>query len=328
MPSGAYKCFTMGYFAWNLKSIMMRDMKLNYKLVTLDVKKGQILAVDPDDGSARFLINGGINSPDGVVYSPAERKIYWTNMWKNFHKKDGSIEYSRLDGSECGFAVKPGDTFTPKQLAMDARTGFLYWCDREGMKIERISIRSHHAKNNPVEVLLDTENMFSGEPEENRHCVGIALDIDNNRIFWTMKGPPKGNTGRILCAPFNFLDEAPVIHPADIHVIYDGLPEPIDLEIDDRNNFLYWSDRGAEPDGNTLNRFSLPGLDGREIVARGFREAIGFTIDAERAIAFVADLSGSIYKIDLATQQKKILFTTDEGALTGLIRIPDKEWMF
>ena len=37
-------------------------------------------------------------------------------------------------------------------------------------------------------------------------------------------------------------------------MLFDGLPEPIDLELDLENRVLYWTDRGDPPRGNTVNR--------------------------------------------------------------------------
>jgi len=35
-------------------------------------------------------------------------------------------------------------------------------------------------------------------------------------------------------------------------LLYDGLPEPIDLDIDPGARMLYWTDRGDPPLGNTV----------------------------------------------------------------------------
>ena len=68
----------------------------------------------------------------------------------------------------------------------------------------------------------------------------------------------------------------------DITVVADHLPEPIDLELDDEAQILYWTDRGELPLGNTLNKKTLHGEPplaeqklGRQILAQGFGEAIG-----------------------------------------------------
>ena len=37
-------------------------------------------------------------------------------------------------------------------------------------------------------------------------------------------------------------------------ILYDGLPEPIDLELDRKNRLIYWADHGDPPGGNAVNR--------------------------------------------------------------------------
>ena len=41
---------------------------------------------------------------------------------------------------------------------------------------------------------------------------------------------------------------------SDIELLYEDLPEPIDLELDSRHRMIYWTDRGDPPRGNTVNR--------------------------------------------------------------------------
>lgn len=294
----------------------MNINKLNYQLVALEAVKGQVIAINPNDSSSKILIGDEVGTPDGVVYNPNDQRLYWTNMGADYDAQDGYIQYCDLNGQNKGTLVKIGDTHTPKQLQLDHRTNYLYWCDREGMKIERCSIQTGQ-----VETLLETKDMFANENIKNRYCVGIALDIRNNRLFWTMKGPSKGGTGRLLCAPFDYMDKQAVLDPENIHILYDHLPEPIDLEIDYKNDFLYWSDRGAEPDGNSLNRLKLSSLNQKEVVVHGFDETIGFTVDADQQIAFVVDLTGHLYQADLKTGQKKVVFKSENGGFTGLIRV-------
>lgn len=76
-----------------------------------------------------------------------------------------------------------------------------------------------------------------------------------------------------------------------------SLPEPIDLEMDDVNGILYWTDRGELPLGNTLNKKHLVGEVpaaeqklGRQIIAQGFGEAIGVRLDTKNDVLWVADM--------------------------------------
>lgn len=295
---------------------MGEDMKrFNYKLVALDAFTGRIFFIDPNDYSIEDFIARDEETPDGVVYDSASQRLYWTNMGRDYDVKDGHIRYGSLNGEESGYTVSVGNTHTPKQLAMDADSRYLYWCDREGMRIERCQIAT-----GKVEVLLDSSKLFPSEVRESRYCIGIALDQKNNRIFWTMKGPSKGGQGRLLSAPFDYRAANAAINLEEINVVFDQLPEPIDLAIDYAGDFLYWSDRGAEPEGNSLNRVSLTALLNKEVVITGFKETIGFVIDAENHSAFVADLTGHIYLVDLISRDKKVILHHPDSGFTGLAR--------
>jgi hypothetical protein len=96
-----------------------------------------------------------------------------------------------------------------------------------------------------------------------------------------------------------------------------GLPEPIDLEMDDEAGVLYWTDRGELPLGNTLNRKHLVGEApvaekalGRQILAQGFGEAIGLRLDKLNGVVWVADmvryLVYHIWRLNLKTNQSAV----------------------
>ena len=77
------------------------------------------------------------------------------------------------------------------------------------------------------------------------------------------KGKPKGNEGRIFRAPLSVGSGIDPAHRTDIEVLFEGLPEPIDLEWDGATDTLFWTDRGKPPKGNTLNRARI--RDGKPI---------------------------------------------------------------
>ena len=55
-------------------------------------------------------------------------------------KNDGSIERVDLDGKNRVTIIGEGKTFTPKQLHLEKKSGKLYWCDREGMRVMRANL--------------------------------------------------------------------------------------------------------------------------------------------------------------------------------------------
>ena len=99
----------------------------------------------------------------------------------------------------------------------------------------------------------------------------------------------------------------------------DGLPEPIDLELDLENRVLYWTDRGDPPRGNTVNRASIdaePTPD-PQIVLTHLMEGIGIALDVPGDRMFVTDFAGSIYSANLdGSDERNLLFA--QGNLTGI----------
>jgi hypothetical protein len=129
---------------------------------------------------------------------------------------------------------------------------------------------------------------------------------------------------------------------SDIEVLFEGLPEPIDLEIVPQTQMLYWTDRGEYPMGSTLNTaFVGPEMQGtgrgtelrigeartgsvkeyheykKNLLARHFHEAIGLKIDAVAGHIYITDLGGSVYRFDMEGEDKKVILETD-GAYTGI----------
>jgi hypothetical protein len=178
------------------------------------------------------------------------------------------------------------------------------------MKVMRACVDALPAQ---PEVLIDTGDAARGDGEDKRNwCVGIAVDVARGELYWSQKGLSKGFEGRIFRAR---IDNA----EATKQLLFDRLPEPIDLEIDEERRVLYWTDRGDPPRGNSLNRASVGGdkMGAVEILATRLHEAIGLAVDRESKKAYVSDLAGGVYEVDLELRKKKVLFP-ELGDLTGI----------
>jgi hypothetical protein len=156
--------------------------------------------------------------------------------------------------------------------------------------------------------------------DQTRWCVGVAVDPQAGLIYWTQKGSDNAGVGRILRAGIEVPAGQTAANRTDVEVWLDGLPEPIDLEIDHRRRLLYWTDRGDPPRGNTVNRAPLdapPGTARYETVLTHLMEAIGLALDAPGERMFVTDLGGSVYVAGLdGAKGHPILFA--QGNLSGV----------
>jgi hypothetical protein len=285
------------------------------RLFYLEANSGQIHSANAD-GSDRKVIVSGARVPDGVVVDLEAGHIYWTNMGIP-SKNDGSIERVDLDGKNRVTIIGEGKTFTPKQLHLERKSGQLYWCDREGMRVMRANLDGSE-----IETLVETSK---GDPrpgaDETKVCVGITVDPDRGQFYWTQKGPANAGKGRIFRANIDIpKGEAPA-NRTDIEVLFDGLPEPIDLELDLKNRFLYWTDRGDAPRGNTVNRASIDADFSKrptpDILFTHLEEGIGIALDFKGNRMFLTDLAGSIYTAKLDGSEKKPVLVA-QGNLTGI----------
>jgi hypothetical protein len=286
------------------------------RLFFLDLGAGRVLSANPDGSDLKTIINEGRRLPDGLVVDVAAGHIYWTNMG-NPKQNDGSILRSDLDGKNMITIVPPGATFTPKQLQLERKNGKLYWSDREGMRVMRANLDG-----SKVETLVDTSQGDARPgPDARKWCVGIAVDAKGGKIYWTQKGDSNAGQGRILRAS---IEAPPGQLPAnrkDIELLYENLPEPIDLDLDPANRTLYWTDRGDPPRGNTVNRADMdPKPENRnepEILFTHLMEGIGLALDLKGGRMFMTDFGGSVYCANLDGSNQKTLLVA-EGNLTGI----------
>jgi 3-hydroxyacyl-CoA dehydrogenase len=282
----------------------------------LDVSGGRMASVNPDGSDLQVLIEGLKRLPDGLEVDVEAGHIYWTNMG-NPTKNDGYIERADLDGSNRRTIVPEGATFTPKQLKLDKKGGKVYWCDREGMRIMRANLDGSQ-----IETLVDTSE---GEERPGRDatkwCVGITVDHERKQFYWTQKGSDNAGEGRIFRANFELPQGEAAATRTDIEMLFDRLPEPIDLDLDAVNRILYWTDRGDAPLGNTVSRAHLDTTSGNghapEILVSGLMEGIGLSLDLEGGRMFFSDLGGSVYSAKLDGSDKRAL-TFAQGNLTGV----------
>lgn len=291
------------------------------RLFVLDLSGGRVFSVSPDGSDRKVLVND-CPLPDGLVVDVDGGHIYWTNMGVP-SRNDGSIERADLDGQNRQTIIPEGATFTPKQLHLDKPNGKLYWSDREGMRVMRANLDGSQ-----IETLVDTSQGDARPGRDPRKwCVGITVDPKRGQIYWTQKGPDNAELGKLCRANIEIPKGENAANRSDIEVFFDGLPEPIDVELDLENRVLYWTDRGDPPRGNTVNRASIDEKpNAPEIVFDHLMEGIGIALDVAGDRMFMTDFAGSVYSARLDGSEKKN-FLYAQGNLTGIAyaEIPVKE---
>jgi len=287
------------------------------RLYYLDISpgKGRLLSANPDGTDVKVLVQGLNMSPDGVAVDSGHGHIYWTNMGKAA-VNDGSIQRANLDGSNVVTIVPVGATFTAKQLKIDQMHGKLYWSDREGMRVMRANLDG-----SSVETLVQTGDGDVDRKDAGRWCVGIGVDPDRGFLYWTQKGGSNAGQGSIRRAHIEIPKGENSAHRTDIEVLYRGLPEPIDLDLDPIHRTIYWTDRGDPPTGNTVNRAPMDAPAGArpspEILVRGLNEGIGISLNLKQGRMYFTDLGGSVYTSKLDGSDQRTLLT-HQGALVGI----------
>jgi DNA-binding beta-propeller fold protein YncE len=285
-------------------------------LFYLDVTGGRVLTANAAHPMAKVLVASAGQGPDGVAVDMAGGHIYWTLMG-NPSANDGEVMRSNLDGSNVTTLVPAGGTFTPKQMKLDLAGGKMYWSDREGMRVMRANLDG-----SSVEALVTTGTTDADRMDASRWCVGLALDLAGGYIYWSQKGPTNGNVGTLRRAHVEIPSGQTSANRTDIEVLYDKLPEPVDIDVDVGAGYIYWTDRSD----NTVSRgpIAIPAgstaatRTDRKILVMGVATAIGVTLDLPRGkVYYTSGAGGALGRVNLDGTQNESLIPM-AGNLTGI----------
>ncbi|KAE8378347.1 hypothetical protein BDV26DRAFT_292303 [Aspergillus bertholletiae] len=282
---------------------------------------GEILKVS-SDGKVQRVLAPNQALPDGIAVEPLTGRMFWTCMGVP-GKDDGAVYSANVDGSGIQTVVPPGRINTPKQLTLDTEAQKLYFCDREGCRVWRCGYDG-----SDLEAVID-RNTSKGAHADDIYdwCVGITVAPNLGKFYWTQKGPSKSGKGRIFRANITTPEGHSGATRDDIELVLGDLPEPIDLELDEQSNMLYWTDRGEVPLGNALYRAQLneSGLpvpiesDKKyEMLTKHLKEAIGLKLDLGNGHIYLTDLGGNIYRCNMDGSQKEKIHSNDYRAFTGI----------
>jgi hypothetical protein len=288
--------------------------KLN--LFYLDVTGGRVLTASAENPVARVLVAAAGQGPDGVAVDVQGGHVYWTGMGVP-SVNDGFVMRANLDGTNVQTLVPAGGTYTPKQMKLDLAGGKMYWSDREGMRVMRANLDGSQ-----IEALVTTGQGDTDRMNEANWCVGLALDLAGGYVYWSQKGPTNGHVGSLRRAHIATPAGQTSANRTDIEILYDKLPEPIDLDVDVGAGFIYWTDRAD----NTVSRapIAIPaGLTAatradRQILVTGVATAIGVALDLGRGkVYYTSGANGALGRANLDGSQNESLIPM-AGNLTGI----------
>ena len=145
--------------------------------------------------------------------------------------------------------VARGATHTPKQMILDKKGGKLYWCDREGRRVMRCNLDGLQlAHRGGARRCRSPGSGTMAHRARDRPEIWTDLLVAEGSRRWRVRPYLRANV------------EIPAGQTAatrsDIEIFFDGLPEPIDLELDHKNRLLYWTGPGDPPRGNTTTSLS------------------------------------------------------------------------
>jgi hypothetical protein len=285
-------------------------------LFYLDVTGGRVLTANAQTPVARVLVAAAGQGPDGVAVDARGGHVYWTGMGVP-SANDGFVMRANLDGTNVQTLVPAGGTYTPKQMKLDLAGGKMYWSDREGMRVMRANLDGSQ-----IEALVTTGQGDTDRMNEANWCVGLALDLAGGWIYWSQKGPTNGHVGSLRRAHLALPAGQTSANRTDIEILYDKLPEPIDLDVDVGAGTIYWTDRAD----NTVSRAPIAIPAGstaatradRQILVTGVATAIGVALDLGRGkLYYTSGANGALGRANLDGTQNESLIPM-AGNLTGI----------
>src|SRR5258708_203372 len=135
---------------------------------------------------------------------------------------------------------KASKSETVKSAAKTA--GRLYFLDLAAGRVLTSNLDGSNS-----ETLVETGHGDADRLDARNWCVGIAVDAQGGKFYWTQKGSDNAGQGRIFGAALEIPKGQTPANRQDIEVLYDNLPEPIDLDLDLFNRVIYWTDRRDPP---------------------------------------------------------------------------------
>ncbi|MCK4957034.1 MAG: DUF5050 domain-containing protein, partial [Candidatus Cloacimonetes bacterium] len=189
----------------------------------------------------------------GIAIDETNGYIYYVDNDNN------KIIRKDLDGSNSIDIVT--GLVIPTALALDVEGGKIYWSDNDPTK-DHISRANLNGTSPEVVISAPSDNIY-----------GIALDLVNNKIYWTQV-----SANKIQKADLNGSNAEDLIT---------GLNNPYGIALDVANNYMYWTDYGTDE----VRRATLSGGSSTALVSTGLIYPRSIAIDFQNSKLYWIDSS-------------------------------------
>src|SRR5882757_3726526 len=137
----------------------------------------------------------------------------------------GRIHSVNADGSDRKVIVSGARV--PDGVVVDVEAGHIYWTNmgvpsKNDGSIERADLDGQ----NRVTIIGEGKTFTAKQ---------LHLEKKSGKLYWTQKGPDDAGKGRIFRANIDIPKGETAATRTDLELLFDGLPEPIDLELDLKN---------------------------------------------------------------------------------------------
>src|SRR6266850_1838898 len=162
----------------------------------------------------------------------------------------GRVLSANPDGSDLKTLVSEGRKL-PDGLAIDVKAGHMYWTNMGNPKANDGTVfRSDLDGRNMTSIIAPGGPFTPKQLQIDSSDRTLYWSDGAGTLYWTQKGGDNAGEGSILRANLDVPKGLTPTNRTDIEVLYDKLPEPIDLDLDLKSRMLYWTDRGNPPRGN------------------------------------------------------------------------------
>ena len=244
--------------------------------IAVDEKEGKIYWADSDtrkiqrsnlDGTEiENLVTEGLRNPLKVAVDPIAGKIYWTDI--------GTIFRADLDGKNVEETVVGLDF--PSAIVVDSVAEKLYWTEWKTGKIHRSD--------------LDGANIEDVFTTGVKRILGIAIDTDRQKIYWTdYQFPPKIQRSNL--------------DGTNIEMVITTELSPSGIALDTDEQKIYWTN----PEAGKIQCSNFDGTNIEDLVINGLCWPSGIALDTDGGKMYWADGCAGVHRSNLDGTDVEIL---------------------